>query len=601
MKKTALINFLLVISILYVFPLLLANLFYADDITRVIDGHYWEHDNRLISNEITRILSFDSKIKDFFPFTTIFSALILCISGFLISEILDLEKDRTFKISPLLFLTSPFMIENLAFRFDSPFMALSVIGGILPFYGNLKENKFKFFLVSLVSVLLIMLTYQASISIFIIMTLLVSAQLLYTEKPNKVIWVILNGFLSVILGYVIYKIVLVVSNSPSLGRDKFFIFSDRPIEKLKYNISCVYQLIKQVFNPHFFTASLVLLIAFCYGIFKLLKAKIKAISKIIIIAFILLIPILVPLPLIILDKTYINPRVMIGFSLIIYGMLFLVNKYSQKTTTYISLFFVVIAFPLMSTFSNLLKEHENFQKTIVHDITSKTDLNGKNIVFDGQIPWSLYSENLIYGYEYINYLHATFLGNQNFGLEEFFIYQSKNLYTLTFLRDNGREELLKRKLAIPVIYKTNYYIVRSDDKNVIVDFNKVNLFIPQPIIIKTESSENVIAYFDIANHQGNSLDIRGWCVIEGMNSSKNKVKLLLIGNNELTYSSELVKEKRNDISEALNGSYNDSGFRGILDISSLQNGEYTLGIFIENEVENKILIKENKIVVNNSN
>ena len=39
-------------------------------------------------------------------------------------------------------------------------------------------------------------------------------------------------------------------------------------------------------------------------------------------------------------------------------MLFLVSKYSQKLTTYISLYFVIISFPLMGSFANLLKDQD---------------------------------------------------------------------------------------------------------------------------------------------------------------------------------------------------------------------------------------------------
>ena len=81
-------------------------------------------------------------------------------------------------------------------------------------------------------------------------------------------------------------------------------------------------------------------------------------------------------------------------------------------------------FPLMSSFGNLLRDQDQFQSSIVNDVISKTDLNGKNLIIDGQVPWTNQSENLISGYEFINYLHTKFLGNQNFGLEEFFVLKS---------------------------------------------------------------------------------------------------------------------------------------------------------------------------------
>lgn len=65
--------FLGIFAFIYIFPLLLlSNVYYADDVTRAINGNYWDHENRLMSNVIMKILSFDVRIKDFFPYTIIF-------------------------------------------------------------------------------------------------------------------------------------------------------------------------------------------------------------------------------------------------------------------------------------------------------------------------------------------------------------------------------------------------------------------------------------------------------------------------------------------------------------------------------------------------
>ncbi len=277
-------------------------------------------------------------------------------------------------------------------------------------------------------------------------------------------------------------------------------------------------------------------------------------------------------------------------------MLFLVSKYSQKLTTYISLYFVIISFPLMGSFANLLKDQDQFQTTIVYDVMSKTDLNGKYLIVDGQVPWSSQSENLIYGYDFINYLHIKFLGNQNFGLEEFFVLKSNNLYNISFLKDKRREEVLNNKMNIPIINRTSFYNLRADGKHVIIDFNKIDIFIPELINIELKPSENVTGNFDIVTNDKEIYSIKGWAIIFGANSIKDNVKLLLIGGSKI-YVSELSKEKRLDVSEAMNGQYNDSGFSGKINTNTMDKGVYKLGLIIENENEKKILIKDNKITV----
>ncbi|MDM1043206.1 MULTISPECIES: hypothetical protein [Empedobacter] len=88
--------FLGIFAFIYIFPLLLlSNVYYADDVTRAINGNYWDHENRLMSNVIMKILSFDVRIKDFFPYTIIFSGIVFSISGYLVSQILKIEKNNT--------------------------------------------------------------------------------------------------------------------------------------------------------------------------------------------------------------------------------------------------------------------------------------------------------------------------------------------------------------------------------------------------------------------------------------------------------------------------------------------------------------------------
>ncbi|MGV0956088.1 glucosyltransferase domain-containing protein [Empedobacter falsenii] len=434
------------------------------------------------------------------------------------------------------------------------------------------------------------------ISIFIIMTLFVAINHLYKDDIKKAFFIILIGIMASIGGFVIYKFLLFITNSPSVGRDKFVFFNDDVFTILKHNTQAVYDLICLVFNYHYLIGFCFTILAFLYGIYKLLKKQLKASNKVLIILFLLLIPILIPLPLIVLENTYVNPRVMIGFSFIIYAMLFLVSKYSQKLTTYISLYFVIISFPLMGSFANLLKDQDQFQTTIVYDVMSKTDLNGKYLIVDGQVPWSSQSENLIYGYDFINYLHIKFLGNQNFGLEEFFVLKSNNLYNISFLKDKRREEVLNNKMNIPIINRTSFYNLRADGKHVIIDFNKIDIFIPELINIELKPSENVTGNFDIVTNDKEIYSIKGWAIIFGANSIKDNVKLLLIGGSKI-YVSELSKEKRLDVSEAMNGQYNDSGFSGKINTNTMDKGVYKLGLIIENENEKKILIKDNKITV----
>src|SRR5690606_25506540 len=131
MKKShhlsAIALFCLISAVLYIFPLLLANKYYSDDILRYAAGGGWSMDGRPVATIIMKILSGGEKIKDLFPYTLIIGALLLALSGYCISYVSELEKNKKYKLSALLLLVSPFMIENISYRYDVLTIALSVL------------------------------------------------------------------------------------------------------------------------------------------------------------------------------------------------------------------------------------------------------------------------------------------------------------------------------------------------------------------------------------------------------------------------------------------------------------------------------------------
>lgn len=124
--------FLFIIGLLYVFPIVLANVYYVDDMGRLSLGYGWDGDGRILSNVLTEALSFGNGIISIFPYSTLLSSVILVISGIIVSDML-FENKYLKSISSLFILTSPFMLENLSYRYDSILMAVSVLCAVVPF------------------------------------------------------------------------------------------------------------------------------------------------------------------------------------------------------------------------------------------------------------------------------------------------------------------------------------------------------------------------------------------------------------------------------------------------------------------------------------
>lgn len=99
------VYFLYLLSFLYVFPILLSDVYYMDDYNRVIYGYGWSQDGRFFANAIMWLLNLNFasiRIKqvDLFPYTTIISSLILVFSGILICDSMKILRRNCFSIAP---------------------------------------------------------------------------------------------------------------------------------------------------------------------------------------------------------------------------------------------------------------------------------------------------------------------------------------------------------------------------------------------------------------------------------------------------------------------------------------------------------------------
>jgi len=65
---------------------------------------------------------------------------------------------------------NPYILQCFSFKFDSPYMGLSVLASIVPFL--FMQNNIVFSLSSIISLLIMCMTYQASSGIYIIIVIM---------------------------------------------------------------------------------------------------------------------------------------------------------------------------------------------------------------------------------------------------------------------------------------------------------------------------------------------------------------------------------------------------------------------------------------------
>jgi hypothetical protein len=158
----------------------LSNFSYLDDVVRAADGHTWSFDfARHSSSILMTIMNTNKALADISPIPQIVAMAVLAIASVIVVYVFC---DRKIKTLPLLvsglFVLEPFMFGAWSYKFDAPCMALSILASIIPFlfWGSIGKPSSRrewaiFTSMSVVCLLVMWTSYQASSGIFLVMTI----------------------------------------------------------------------------------------------------------------------------------------------------------------------------------------------------------------------------------------------------------------------------------------------------------------------------------------------------------------------------------------------------------------------------------------------
>jgi hypothetical protein len=172
-QKSELIWFIL-ISLLFVYPLIHADIYYRDDLTRVVSGAYvWDSLGRNLAAYFTAVLSGSGMsmmgqkftLVDVAPLSQIYVVLFLGLTAYVFNEYLKIQTGKGVFWASLLIALNPFFIANILYRFDSPAMMFGVLLTVFAFCYASFFNKSVIITPLLLIVVLFM--YQPMANIFI--------------------------------------------------------------------------------------------------------------------------------------------------------------------------------------------------------------------------------------------------------------------------------------------------------------------------------------------------------------------------------------------------------------------------------------------------
>lgn len=203
---------LMVVLILYLAVLIsigLVNFPYIDDITRQMSGvpNYGAHYSRWGSELFSWLFQGSRHLTDQGLTLFILSSFILTITSTL--ALFYIYQDKVpwgAAVISVLIGINPWFLECLSFRFDGPFMALSIFFGFVAFYWW-NRPKWQLLLAASLAVFMLCNTYQSSSGVFIIVALsLAYKELIEGKLPIKVLHKLSVSALGFIIGMGVYLI-----------------------------------------------------------------------------------------------------------------------------------------------------------------------------------------------------------------------------------------------------------------------------------------------------------------------------------------------------------------------------------------------------------
>jgi hypothetical protein len=223
--------FLMILSVYFaaIFTIIRANSYYNDDIDRSLKGYRgWAVWGRYMADFLSSIVHMNLRLNDISPLPQIVSISFMAAATLIFLRSLS-EQKITFPlvIAALPIGLSPYFMENYSYKYDSPYMALSVLFSVIPFLFY-KENAV-YIITSFLCLLGMCISYQSSSGIYIIIVALITYRMLIEKKVlvKTILKFVINSIISYSLALIFFKKLLYVTiKLEETGRTSAFPFSN---------------------------------------------------------------------------------------------------------------------------------------------------------------------------------------------------------------------------------------------------------------------------------------------------------------------------------------------------------------------------------------
>ena len=469
---------LLIIYLLATYPIIRANFNYIDDFGRVLSGYRgWDDFSRYTNQFLSIIIHTSTYMADISPLPQLIAVIFLVLASIIVLYTFkNGEKYSVFYILAALPIgLCPYFLECLSYKFDAPYMALSIFVSTLPLLFSKMDNKkdiFKYCVMSIIGTIIMCTTYQASSGMYPVLVLFLSFKMWKEKDDKSAIKLIITSGISYIIGLLIFKFFIVTTVSSYVSST--FLDMREVLKGSINNIITYYEYVQNDFRSIWIL--LIQLIGISFILVNTLESKRNKIISFFISTAVFILALTLAFGLYpALDKPLFAPRAMYGIGMVI-ALLCLNSTNTTKKYSIIPKFLVLMLsgmfFVFAFVYGNGLSEQKRFTEYRIEQVVDS--LNELEVLKDnnepktklnvvGDIGKSPVLSNTINVYPLLERLIPNTFGEKwVWAYFQFYNYFGLNKNYL----DAAQEDW--SNLRLPVIEETMNYTIRGNKNNILV-------------------------------------------------------------------------------------------------------------------------------------
>jgi len=459
-------------------PLLLASFNYLDDLGRVAIGYrQWDNYSRYISQFGSVFLHAGTYLTDISPLPQMLAAVLMALAGIAVICCLKIERPANISaldvaaVLPLAL--SPYFLECLSYKYDAPYMALSVLVSVLPVL-TYRLGGALFCVSSILGTLAMCLSYQASSGIYPMLIIFTAFSLWNRGQGKAALRLIWQAALCYLAGLLIFRFACM----PKV--DSYVTTSILPLPQLIPGFFAQLQSYVQLILADF-KKSWLLLILFLSFFFVLISVRDSKQNRILAffasagalaLAFMLAFGVYPALEIALEE-----PRAMFGFGAWIAFVA--VSAAGAKRTGFVKLCALALSwcfFVFTLTYGNALIEQKRFAESRIqlvlqdlNELPQMSDGNVRAVAIHGDIGLAPVVGKIPGSRHILSRLIPTLFSGDDWG--ENYIYCFYGIKNIAMLEDASYmlDEMDITELDLPVIRDTMFHTIRGDHRCMVID------------------------------------------------------------------------------------------------------------------------------------